>query len=127
VFRPVFHGLTDNAVAVIIIHYHQVIVAIGWRCYEFAGLIGVDLSGWFVKRSITVRGFLIAGVAGWEVIVIVCSNLQWFGFVSMLVFSSLVEVPLGYGDQSWWMFPETGCRESWESVVSHGMVLSYIR
>lgn len=73
-------GFNQNAVAVVIVEYQDIVVAAGSGDYKFASLIRVDLAcGRFAHRRIAMMCAFVGRIAVWESIT-VCSGGRRSGF-----------------------------------------------
>jgi hypothetical protein len=111
-------GFGKNMIAIIIIHYHKVIITIARGGYKSSSLVRVNVSGRLDSSNITVVGF--GGRAGRVPIgclvfgcALVMGNRAW-GFNDWLrfwlgreqVFAGLVHVALRRGYGTWWIMAQ---------------------
>ena len=69
----IFEGLGEDAIAVIVVAYKQVIVAVAGWCNESASLIGVNLASRFHNHSVAEVGAFVGHCACW------CDVIVGFG------------------------------------------------
>ena len=62
------HGFGKDAVAVVVVQYKQVVVAIAGGRHELAGLISVDLTSWFERGDEAVVGWFGSDETGGVII-----------------------------------------------------------
>jgi hypothetical protein len=116
--------LGEQVIAVVVIDYHEVVVATtGWG-YKSAGLVAVDLSGRFHHGSKECMGPSIdAGGVGIVGDIVVRINDGGRSLGGPLVFSSLVLVAFDCGAGLWWVFSQgrkSKAGEIGQTIVGEG-------
>lgn len=97
-------------VTVIIVQYHNIVVASAANRDEFSGLVGVNLAGGIKRGDETLMGFgffangegIGMGFIGWGDILGIGGD-EGRSFGRALVLAGLVEVTLDHGDRGGWV------------------------
>jgi hypothetical protein len=84
----ILHCFCQDAVAVVIVQYEKIVVAVAGWGDEATSLVGVNLAGWFEDGSVTVMRAGLIDETGEKRVVGVVSRRGWLG--GALVFASLV-------------------------------------
>jgi hypothetical protein len=105
----IFKGLGENAIAVVVVAYKQIVIAVaGWR-NEAASLVGVHLASRFHDRSIAEMGAFVGRWACWCNVVVGLGS--WWGcwvgrlgswdgcwFGGALILAGLIEMAFNHWD-----------------------------